>query len=296
MNSATQLKIASIQPTSIHKMAVQVGMEQIKAIFAEIQQMDDLEMELDFDEIQSIFDFELLSFHTPSHTWVTEFKSPEICLDDPRAITQLQEVITAANALIHPNVLNFPAPALANTAVLQTSQGHMFDLLAPERSTIDINDIAHHLSNLCRFNGATHQHYSVAQHSVLVSKIVPQCLALPALLHDAAEAYVGDLPSPLKALLPDYQIIESNIMRCIFEQVGLEYPYHSEIKRADRVALATEARDLLAPISEAKLWTTPNGISPCAITITPLSQEDAETEFLARYFELQTQAAAAVPA
>lgn len=293
MNTANPLQLSNTQPTSIHRMAVQVGLDQLKAIYAQMQQIDSLEMELDFDEVQYVFDFELLALDPTSNAWVTEYTSPTICLDDPIAITQLQDVINAANALINPNVLNFPKLSITADRCgveLRTSEEHMFDLLNPQANTFDIADIAHHLSNICRFNGATTTHYSVAQHSVLVSRIVPPYLALAGLMHDAAEAYVGDLPSPLKALLPDYQDIENNILQTIFEKVGIAFPYHKEVKRADLVALATEARDLLKPTGQAKHWESLSGISPCDITITPLGPEQAEAEFLARYFELQTQA------
>jgi len=293
MNTASALQLSTQQPTSIHRMAVQVGLDQIKAIYAQMQQIDTLEMELDFDEVQSVFEFELLALDPTSNAWVTEYTSPTICLDDQEAITQLQDVISAANALINPNVLNFPKLSITADRCgieLRTSEEHMFDLLNPQAQAFDITDIAHHLSNICRFNGATTSHYSVAQHSVLVSRIVPPYLALAGLMHDAAEAYVGDLPSPLKALLPDYQDIENNILQTIFEKVGINFPYHNEVKRADLVALATEARDLLKPIGEEKQWESLSGISPCDIAITPMTQQEAEAAFLARYFELQAQA------
>lgn len=291
MNTATALQLSSRHPTSIHKMAVQVGLDQIKAIYAQLQQIDSLEMELDLCEVKAEFEFELLALDPTSNAWVTEYTSPTICLDDPKAIQQLQDVINAANALINPNVLNFPSASQSSlSAMIHTSQANTFDLLAPHKSNINIDDIAHQLSNLCRFNGATTTHYSVAQHSVLVSRIVPPYLALAGLMHDAAEAYIGDLPSPLKALLPDYQDIENNILQTIFEKVGLTFPYHNEVKRADLVALATEARDLLNPVGEEKQWDSLSGISPCEISITPMTPAEAEAAFRARYFELQAQA------
>ncbi|MEM4379972.1 MAG: hypothetical protein QXL01_04720, partial [Thermoplasmatales archaeon] len=82
---------------------------------------------------------------------------------------------------------------------IETYSGKKFDYLA--QSELDIEDIAHALSNLCRFNGHTRVFYSVAEHSVNVSSMVPPELKIAALLHDAAEAYIGDVPSPLKQLI-----------------------------------------------------------------------------------------------
>ncbi len=92
-----------------------------------------------------------------------------------------------------------------------TRGGHYISLVNPDVSKLTIGDIAMALAYTCRFGGHTLGFYSVAQHSVLVSHVVPQPFAKAALLHDAAEAIVGDVPAPLKQLLPEFKRIEARI-------------------------------------------------------------------------------------
>lgn len=123
--------------------------------------------------------------------------------------------------------------------------GGRFDFLNPDPSMIRIEDIAHALSHLCRFTGHTEVHYSVAQHSVLVMSLVPDEHKLSALLHDAAEAYLGDVAAPLKRLLPDYQAIERRVESVIRERFGLPAELPACVIEADRTMLATEMRDVM---------------------------------------------------
>ena len=129
----------------------------------------------------------------------------------------------------------------------QTISGIAFDLDNPEPSMIDLHDIAHALAHQCRYAGHTRQFYSVAEHSVFVSRYVPPEDAAWALLHDAAEAYVTDLPQPVKRMLPDYAAIEERVMRIIAQRFGLSWPMPSSIKAADSRILMDERRNLLAP-------------------------------------------------
>ncbi|MEO0485291.1 MAG: metal-dependent phosphohydrolase [Pseudomonadota bacterium] len=118
--------------------------------------------------------------------------------------------------------------------------GAYFDLADPEGSDIHVEDIAHALSHLCRFTGHARQFYSVAEHCVHASHLVPPEFALEALMHDAAEAYVGDVAAPLKALLPDYRRIEARVERAIRRRFNLPLGTSAAVKRADLEMLRAE--------------------------------------------------------
>jgi hypothetical protein len=127
-----------------------------------------------------------------------------------------------------------------------TRRGGRLHYRDPQPEDIDIKDIAHSLSQLCRFTGHCEPFYSVAQHSVLVSEEVPREHKLAGLLHDAVEAYIGDIASPLKwELGPRVHELEDGIARVIFAKYGVPWPMHACIKRADLGLLATEGRDLM---------------------------------------------------
>ncbi len=128
---------------------------------------------------------------------------------------------------------------------IQTFSGQHFDLTDPQPDTIRIEDIAHALSQINRFTGHTHRPYSVAQHSLQASYIVPPQFALEALLHDAHEAYTGDVSAPLKSLLPDYRALEDRIESAVRRRFGLPVGMSPEVKRAVMIMLATERRDVL---------------------------------------------------
>lgn len=112
---------------------------------------------------------------------------------------------------------------------------------------IDIVDIAHALGNLCRFTGQCRRFYSVAEHSVHVSSIVPSDLALLGLLHDATEAYCADLARPLKQLVPDYRAVEDAIWHAVADKFGLPVDMPAAIKTADMAMLKLEVDHLLPP-------------------------------------------------
>ena len=131
--------------------------------------------------------------------------------------------------------------------------GRIFDFSAPRPEMIDVYDIAWSLAKLCRFNGHCRAFYSVAQHSCVVAELIgteDPFAKVHALLHDAHEAYIGDIIAPLKRYLDNdlLKILEARIDTAIFAHIGIEHPntdLKKRIKHADLVALATECRDLL---------------------------------------------------
>lgn len=147
-------------------------------------------------------------------------------------------------------------------AYIETRSGIIFHFLDPQPEEIKIEDIAYALANQCRFNGHCNRFYSVAEHSVLVAALVEQEDRLAALLHDASEAYLSDIPSPIKQFLPDYKRMEEKVQTAIeskFLSQGYIQNFQS-IKTADRQQLSTEAHYLLQ--SEGKEWTMWNGQRP----------------------------------
>jgi 5'-deoxynucleotidase YfbR-like HD superfamily hydrolase len=172
-----------------------------------------------------------------------------------------------------------------DAAWILTYTGRKFWPLTPRPEDVCIEDIAHALANMCRYTGHCAQHYSVAQHAVLVSFAVPPAFALKGLMHDASEAYLPDLASPVKRhpIMAPYRAAEERIMNAIGVAIGLTRPLEpAEVKIADGRMLATEARDLLQTMHPD--WSIP--FEPYPDRITPWSPADAKRAFLNRYNEL----------
>lgn len=164
--------------------------------------------------------------------------------------------------------------------------------LQSEYPDFRIEDIAHSLSLQCRFNGHCREFYSVAEHCVRLSYIVPHGDALWGLMHDASEAYLMDLARPIKrysAMGQLYKEIEVGLMASICEAFGLPEGEPESVTLADRVMLVTEKRDLLGP--EPQPWT--HFDEPMPEHIVPWSPQDAETFFLMRFASLSQEAARA---
>lgn len=174
-----------------------------------------------------------------------------------------------------------------------TASGIEFNLLAPTPDMIRIEDIAHALSHMPRFAGHTREFYSVAQHTLLVTDLVAGLGGIDrwrervAMLHDAAEAYVLDVPTPLKAQLRAYVEIEYSVRTAIFDRFEVYWPHHdlpSAVKVADKIALSIEQRDLMPTVDWWKKC--PDLEHP---PITPLAPAAAREAFLARWRQLNPE-------
>jgi len=159
----------------------------------------------------------------------------------------------------------------------------------PSVEEIAVEDIAHALSLTNRFAGHTRLGYSVAQHSYLVAEHCPLLYRLLGLLHDAAEAYIGDLPAPIKndSSMGNYRLLEAHLLSVIYKAFGVDASGHiargmpPDVAFADARMLATEARDLLGPPPEPWLWLP----EPYPEVIVPVSAAEAEREFLRHFVE-----------
>jgi hypothetical protein len=168
---------------------------------------------------------------------------------------------------------------------IQTFTGAHFRPLHPDPADVHVRDIAHALSLQCRFNGQCAAFYSVAEHSVRVARALPAELALWGLLHDAAEAYLGDMPRPVKAQMPYFSEAEDRLLRVIVESFGLSWPMPEEVSHFDTVLLATEARDVFGAPTDG--WGLK--VEPLAETIQPMSAAEAERAFLVEYEKLTSR-------
>lgn len=165
-----------------------------------------------------------------------------------------------------------------------TRSGKRFDLLEPTATMVDPADIAWSLSMQCRFNGHGKAFYSVAQHCLVVAELVPAQYQLEALLHDATEAYVGDLVSPLKQALPEYRQIEMHVWHAICRRFDIDPVLPPCVHDADLIALATERRDLMAPHPDD--WPCLTGTNPAQFRIKPWTQAAAAQHYFDRLMQL----------
>ena len=167
---------------------------------------------------------------------------------------------------------------------LLTSTGRHFDLVDPQPDMVNILDIAQGLANECRYVGQCRAFYSVAQHCVLASEIVEAEHALEALLHDASEAYLKDIPRPLKQLLPDYRAIERRVDAVIRAAFNLPSAQSDAVKQTDIILLATERRDLMP--NDPTDWPVLYGVTPLDRSIRAIPPRVAEARFQRRLLEI----------
>lgn len=168
-----------------------------------------------------------------------------------------------------------------------TATGKYFNFLAPEDHEYDVEEIAHALSHICRYTGHCDKFYSVAQHSVLVSRVLPKPFKRAGLLHDRSEAYLTDISSPLKALLPDYKALEARTEHASAIQLGVPFPDHPNVKEADLRMLMTEVRDIMTQrlinLDPDIKWPD---YEPYKFKVRPWTPKRAKREFLDAYERL----------
>lgn len=161
---------------------------------------------------------------------------------------------------------------------IQTFRGGQFFPMEPRHEDIDVRDIAHALSMQCRFAGHCLRFYSVAEHCVLMAQKVSALSKRWALLHDASEAYILDMPKPLKAKLGIYEAVEDRLMKKIAYRLNLgQMP--DEVKVADMRILADERTQNMAACAHP--WDHElKGVEPLGVELQYWSPERAEHEWL----------------
>lgn len=170
---------------------------------------------------------------------------------------------------------------------LTTFTKQKFYPLDVEHSVIDIRDIAHALSLTNRFSGHSPEAYSVAQHSLHVAEQLPPDLQLWGLLHDAAEAYICDLPYPVKGI-PDmqgYRSLESTVQQAICKAFGLSYPKPRSVKDADLLLLRAEAKSFEMLDETWDVYPLPD----IGLKVVPRVAQVVEAQFLQMFYRITTR-------
>lgn len=166
--------------------------------------------------------------------------------------------------------------------------GNLFSFFDPDPTVLSIEELAHVLSNVCRFSGHVRHFYSVAQHAVNASLIVSPENAKTALMHDTAEAFTNDIVTPLKHIVPTFREIEVRIETAMAEHWGFQYPLPDEVKWADLAMLKIE-KEVLKPSGSS--WSVLEGIEiehlREKVMVGPISPAQARDAFLKRWEEVQ---------
>lgn len=179
---------------------------------------------------------------------------------------------------------------------IRLASGRLFEVFGEHQlGEIDPFDIAHALSNVCRFAGHTIDFYSVAQHCVHVAEWLPDELKLWGLMHDAAEAYIGDVVGPIKKAfsvrvrvglaweLNALTACEDRLLQTIAQRFGLSWPMPSAVKEMDRRFLVTEMRDLTRHHGGWQAEADAYGVKPLDIRITPWAPARARKAFMSAF-------------
>jgi 5'-deoxynucleotidase YfbR-like HD superfamily hydrolase len=180
-------------------------------------------------------------------------------------------------------------------ATIETYSGKWFDILEPRPEQIDIESIAHALSLTCRFTGHVRYHYSVAQHSLIGSLIIPRRFALEFLLHDASEAYIGDMSRPLKHCTPAgkaYREVEAVISGMIRFKYNLPSEQTRIIHEYDNMMLYAEKEQLMGSLEWTKESTEacecPDS-KAAPVTLYEMAPREVEQRFLDQFYYLTKQ-------
>jgi len=179
---------------------------------------------------------------------------------------------------------------------MQTFLRERFYPLDPRVEDIYIEDIAHSLSNICRFGGHTREFLSVAQHCVMVSEVVRDLggsteAQLWGLLHDASEAYLGDMVRPLKRGMPEYKAAEMRLQEIIQKAFDIDVTEETAnlVHIADEVMLVTEARDQMG----SPAWMKDYKFRPLHMYLIPWDHKPSKQKFLQHFLDLQNKRAVA---
>lgn len=168
-----------------------------------------------------------------------------------------------------------------------TQSGGRFDIFDPKPEAVSIEDIAHALAMNCRYNGHTDRFYSVAEHCVVATIYCEPQFAMDVLLHDAAEAYLSDIPSPIKQRWPEFSAHEDVVLRTIFEGLGVPWmsaEARAHIKSVDKRMLATEKPQLLPNAQDD--WDCLVGVEPYRHRLICLGPRHAKNAYIHRFAEL----------
>ena len=163
---------------------------------------------------------------------------------------------------------------------IPTHTGGRFNLLKPRTEDVNILDIAHGLAQKVRYNGQGNTFYSVAQHAVICSIFVEPEFQKIALLHDANEAYLPDIPTPVKEVIRGWRELEEHLESFIFPAFGLDAKIPEEVKVIDHRLVLDEAKELGFDTQD---WIYAEKYEPLGISITPLEWRPAEFLFISRF-------------